>query len=43
VARFGVDAGMLHEAFARLPERFRCDGVIVDNLRYVIEDLWGEP
>lgn len=41
VTRFGVDEAMLREAFGRLPERFQRDGVLVDNLRYVIEDLWG--
>jgi hypothetical protein len=42
VGRFGLDAATLHEAFARLPARFRRDPVLVDNLRYVVEDLWGK-
>ena len=41
VHRFGLDAAALREAFSRLPPRFRIDPVLVDNLRYVVEDLWG--
>jgi hypothetical protein len=39
--RFALDEAQLREAFGRLPQRFREDGVLTDNLRYVIEDLWG--
>ena len=39
--RFTLDEAPLREAFSRLPQRFRDDGVLADNLRYVIEDLWG--
>ena len=42
VARFGIGETDLREAFQRLPDRFRNDGVLIDNLRYVIEDLWGQ-
>jgi hypothetical protein len=38
-ARFGLSEGDLREAWDRLPERFRRDPVLVDNLRWVIEDL----
>ena len=41
VGHFGVDEAALRAAFDRLPERFRRDGVLLDNLRYVCEDLWG--
>ena len=40
VRRFGLDPAALREAFSRLPPRFRADPVLVDNLRYVVEDLW---
>ncbi|MFY9342449.1 MAG: hypothetical protein WAT39_08160 [Planctomycetota bacterium] len=43
VTRFAVDEAQLRDAFARLPERFRRDGVLLDNLRYVVEDTWGKP
>ena len=39
VQRFAVTEADLTEAFARLPGRWRVDPVIVDNLRYVLEDL----
>lgn len=39
VQRFGVTEADLREAFSRLPQRFREDPVIEDNLRYVLEDL----
>lgn len=39
VARFELSEADLREAWSRLPERFRLDPVIADNLRYVIEDL----
>ncbi len=39
VQRFALTAGDLDEAFARLPARWRADPAVVDNLRYVIEDL----
>lgn len=32
----------LRGAFERLPERFRRDPVVVDNLRYVVEDFWRQ-
>ncbi len=37
--RFAITEGDLSEAFGRLPARWRGDPVIVDNLRYVLEDL----
>ncbi len=43
VARFGLQESDLRNAFQRLPEKFRRDGVLIDNLRYVCEDLWGRP
>lgn len=39
VQRFSLTERDLREAFGRLPERFRADPVLQDNLRYVIEDL----
>jgi hypothetical protein len=42
VSKLGVDRAAVEEAFARLPERFRRDPVVADNLRYVLEDLWGD-
>jgi uncharacterized nucleotidyltransferase DUF6036 len=41
VSRFGLDEAAIREAFGRLPSRFQNDPVLVDNLRYVVEDLWG--
>jgi hypothetical protein len=38
VRRFGLTRGDLEEAVSRLPRRHREDQVIVDNLRYVLED-----
>jgi hypothetical protein len=38
VQRFGLVRFDIEEAFGRLPDRFRSDPVVVDNLRYVIED-----
>jgi hypothetical protein len=37
--RFALSPNDLTEAFGRLPERFRRDPVLEDNLRYVLEDL----
>jgi hypothetical protein len=37
--RFAVTEADLTEAFGRLPARWRVDPVIVDNLRFVLEDL----
>jgi hypothetical protein len=37
--RFAVSEADLTEAFGRLPARWRVDPVIVDNLRFVLEDL----
>lgn len=37
--RFAVTQADLAESFSRLPGRWRADPVIVDNLRYVLEDL----
>ena len=39
VTRFGLAEADLREAWDRLPERLRRDPVLVDNLRWVIEDL----
>jgi len=36
--RFGLARVELEEAFARLPDRFRHDPVVQDNLRYILED-----
>jgi hypothetical protein len=41
VTRYGLDEAAVREAFSRLPARFRGDPVLTDNLRYVVEDLWG--
>lgn len=38
VQRFGLGRADLEEAFHRLPFRFQSDPVVVDNLRYVLED-----
>lgn len=38
VRRFGLTRQDIEEAVGRLPERFREDPVIRDNLRYVLED-----
>ena len=37
--RFAVTEADLTEAFGRLPKRWRVDPVIVDNLRFVLENL----
>ena len=39
VQRYGLAESDLKEAFGRLAGRWRADPVIVDNLRYVLEDL----
>ncbi|MFH1177507.1 MAG: DUF6036 family nucleotidyltransferase [Acidobacteriota bacterium] len=39
VQRYAVSENDLKEAFDRLPERWRRDLVIADNLRYVLQDL----
>lgn len=38
VRRFGLTRQDIEEAAGRLPERFREDPVVLDNLRYVLED-----
>lgn len=42
IVRHSVDVAALREAFGRLPDRWQRDSVLTDNLRYVIDDLWGE-
>jgi hypothetical protein len=39
VQRYALSERDLTEALGRLPERWRLDPVVVDNLRYVLEDL----
>jgi Nucleotidyltransferase of unknown function (DUF6036) len=38
IDRFRLTESDLHEAFERLPARFRADPIVQDNLRYVLED-----
>lgn len=38
IDRFRLTESDLREAFERLPERFKADPVVQDNLRYVVED-----
>jgi hypothetical protein len=39
IGRFRLTERDLREAFERLPARFKADPVVLDNLRYVLEDL----
>jgi len=38
IDRFRLTENDLQEAFRRLPERFKSDPVVEDNLRYIVED-----
>ena len=38
IDRFRLTESDLQEAFQRLPERFKSDPVVEDNLRYIVED-----
>jgi hypothetical protein len=38
IDRFRLTEADLEESFARLPERFKADPVVQDNLRYIKED-----
>lgn len=40
IERFRLTEEDLEEAFERLPNRFKADPVIRDNLRYVVEDFY---
>lgn len=39
----GLTERDLTESFGRLPARFQRDPVVSDNLRYVLEDYFGDP
>ena len=38
IDRFRLTESDFHEAFERLPAKFKADPVVQENLRYVLED-----